>query len=86
MTKLHVHTVLTDMEQSLFDALAATANKDVPIVKLFRSCYDTYDNKLTRRDMQQRLGPTIARINAKMLNGRIVPGLLKGTYRLKVEV
>jgi hypothetical protein len=56
---------------------------DVSIVQ----CYSTvYAGRLASiRDMQQKLGPLISRINKHIAPQRIVPGERKRTYRLETD-
>lgn len=77
-------TKLSDLQQRVVDVLPP--NKDVAIVDIYSAAYpermsgDLFE--VAVRDMQQQLGPLIARINEKLKRGKIVPGDLKQTYRL----
>jgi len=77
---------LSEREQNLFDLLLEREEKDVPIRRMFERFTASSGNLYTRRRMQQRLGAVIARINAKLDAQRIIPGQLKGTYRLTSKV
>lgn len=71
---------------NLFDRF----DKDVAIFRVYNAAYGnegwttTSDHVLPIpvRDMQQKLGPLIQRMNLKLQRGRIVPGELKQTYRM----
>lgn len=77
---------LTKQQQALYELMARTPNEDVNIPTMWQVVYDTSERaprlRKTVRDMQQGLGPYIARINEKLDGQRIVPGALKRTYRL----
>lgn len=81
---------LTELQQRVFDVLDARPNTDVPIKVMFAALYTgREDQRLfpdTVRDMQQQLGPLIARINSKLKRGRIEPGHVKQTYRLNTQL
>ncbi len=79
---------LTDLQQKVFDLLDAKPNTDVPLQDLYDAAYGTDEPTLfgmSNRDMQQKMGPLFARINAKLKRGRIEPGQLKQTYRLAIK-
>lgn len=84
---------LTDRETPVFTVLSKNPDADISIGTLYRVTFGKNDNlytryqdgRATRRDLQQKLGPIIARINEKLNGSRIVPGALKGTYRLQVS-
>lgn len=77
---------LTKQQQALYDLMSATPDTDVNIPTMWRVIEATSDRaprtRRSVRDMQQGLGPYIARINAKLDGQRIEPGRLKQTYRL----
>lgn len=81
---------LSVLQKRLYDLLAKTPRTDVPIVDLYRKAYPDapgfQDNEaaLAVRHMQQSIGPIIQRINAKIIDGRVIPGNLKRTYRLEL--
>lgn len=86
---------LTPLQQKIFSLLDAKPNTDVMISTLYHEAFGDTDMVhpdgsyssvvLDTRDMQQRLGPLLARINLKLKRGRIVPGALKRTYRLDTK-
>lgn len=76
---------LTELQQKVFDLLDAKPNTDVALADLYSVVYGDGQRDLfppTNRDMQQKMGPLFARINAKLKRGRIEPGVIKQTYRL----
>lgn len=77
---------LTLQLQALYDLMAASFNEDVNIPTMWHvvaaHSERTPRRRTSTRDMQQGLGPYIARINAKLEGQHIVPGRLKQTYRL----
>lgn len=79
---------LTQMQARLYNLLAHKAEwgePDVSITQCYSTVYaGTYLSD--RREMQQKLGPLISRINAhlRVYEQRIEPGRLKGTYRLNL--
>lgn len=81
---------LTELQQRVFDVLDARPNTDVPIKIIFTALLTgREEQKLfpdTVRDMQQQLGPIIARINSKLKRGRVEPGHVKQTYRLNTQL
>lgn len=85
---------LSEVQKRVYDILAASPDVDVEIYKLYEAAYQTNVHKIQRgqlilgvepRTMQQRLGPIIARVNQKLEKGRVVPGLIKRTYRLDTK-
>jgi len=86
---------LSDLQQRVYDVLAAAPNTDVPIYLLYEAAYRTNVHRIQNgtlilglrpRVMQQRLGPVVARINEKIESGgRVEPGALKQTYRLATK-
>ena len=79
---------LTELQQKVFDILDTKPNTDVPLHDLYNVVYGGGQSDLfppTNRDMQQKMGPLFARINAKLKRGRIEPGLIKQTYRLTTK-
>lgn len=67
------------------DKLLATLSNgdDVTIRTLYFAVHGAPKEPKTNRSMQQRLGPLISRVNGKLpIEMEIVPGALKGTYRL----
>ena len=85
-------TNLSDTQQKLFNKLSS--RRDVPISVLFRALTGRWPNENeTMRHQQQRLGPHITRLNAKMLCDHgpdkksylhVLPGEKRNTYRLYV--
>ncbi len=75
---------LTELQQRVFNLLDTKPNTDVPLKTLYDEAYEP-DLFVSSRDMQQKMGPLFARINAKLKRGRIVPGELKRTYRLDTK-
>lgn len=73
---------LPALQEKLLRCLVANMNKDVKIDVLYAAVYGFDDKTTDIREMQQRLGPHITRINRKLPTGTIVPGELKRTYRL----
>lgn len=56
---------------------------DVSISRLWSAVHGQRPpSHMSNRDMQQKLGPLVARINAKLEATKIVPGNLKQTYRI----
>jgi hypothetical protein len=79
---------LTDMQQRVFDLLDERPGTDIALVELYKAVYSDGQADLfppTNRDMQQKMGPLFARINAKLHRGRIEPGKVKRTYRLTIK-
>lgn len=85
---------LSELQQRVYDLLAAPADTDVPIYKLYEAAYRMNVHRIQQdvlilgvqpRTMQQRLGSVIARINEKLDKGRVVPGQVKQTYRLDTK-
>lgn len=87
---------LTPLQQKVFDLLDKKPNTDVQITELYKVAYgsqnqmtlayvDRYGEEWGVRDMQQKLGPLLSRINGKLKRGKIEPGLLKQTYRLAIK-
>lgn len=69
------------IEQKLMGVMTdAGVGVDVPISTIYKKLYGTDDAHSTSQ--QQRLGPTISRVNAKLVSLAIKPGKLKRTYRL----
>lgn len=73
-------------QKKLFDFMWGKG--DVPILDLYRHLYDKEPKKgpvSETRDAQQRLGPTITRLNRRLKPHRlkVVPGEMKGTYTIK---
>lgn len=86
---------LTELQQRVFDVLDKKPNTDVQITVLFDAAYPLTcdwtdeENPIEYppiRDMQQKLGPLLSRINRKLKNGRIEPGVIKRTYRLNTKL
>lgn len=73
---------LSPMQNKLYRLLMT--REDVPIEKLYSAVYVNTEPK-TMRQMQQRIGPFIARINEKLDTDHIRPGDVKRTYRLDVR-
>ena len=75
---------LSPLQERLYLRLVlAGFDTDVKIVDLYNAVYpDNMGMWLTNRYMQQRLGPIIARTNAKLEKERIKPGRSRRTYRL----
>lgn len=74
----------TDVEDRLVNKLSETP-KDVRFSVLFRAVAGRWPEPTEdHRRQQQRIGPHISRINAKLASRRqrIVPGVLRHTYRL----
>lgn len=88
-------TPLSDLQQRVYDVLAASPDADVPIYLLYEAAYRQNVHKVQQgvlllglrpRTMQQRLGPVVARINEKIApSWRVEPGALKQTYRLSTK-
>lgn len=80
---------LTSMQDRLYQLLLSRAATDATADTLILVCYDTVYPGCTRglynRQMQQRLGPLIARVNRRLVGQRIEPGRMKNTYRLNLE-
>ena len=79
---------LTELQQKVFDLLDAKPNTDVALVDLYAAAYQNAQADMfppLNRDMQQKMGPLFARINAKLKRGRIEPGQIKQTYRLTIK-
>ena len=64
------------------------ADHEVRIVDMYEYVYGD-PNGLTVRDMQQKLGPLIARTNSRLKRKgkkyRVIPGKTKQTYRIKLD-
>lgn len=77
---------LTEHQQKVYDAFDK-ANTDIDIAVLYTRVYGDPGHK-TVRDMQMRLGPNFAALNAKLFredqdhSEKIEPGDVKRTYRL----
>lgn len=70
--------------QALYKALPKDG-KDISILALYRVLFpkdETEDAKL--RDVQQKLGPSISRLNRRLREEKklVRPGVGRGTYRL----
>lgn len=83
---------LSPLQQKVFDLLDKKPNTDVHLGDLFEAAYRDERGGmrlsyylLDNRERQQKMGPLFARINSKLKNGKIEPGLLKQTYRLTIE-
>lgn len=86
---------LPPLQDKIYKLLKATPDQDVAIDTLYNHVFDgphyvqlegeRHELVYTSRDMQQRLGPVIARLNLKLRGQRIVPGELKRTYRLNTN-
>ena len=76
---------LSPVQKRVYDVLEL--DKDVRIADMHKAAHPSSHAETTEvRVMQQRLGSVIARINKKLKNKRIVPGVIKQTYRLeKIE-
>ena len=75
---------LSPLQERLYLRLVlAGFDTDVKIVDLYDAVYpDNMGWFIDNRGMQQRLGPIIARTNAKLEKERIKPGRSRRTYRL----
>ena len=75
---------LSKLQQRVYDRFClAGMDDDIAISTLYISFYRKQVTRATTtRQMQQQLGPLIARINAKLEATKIVPGNLKQTYRI----
>lgn len=82
---------LSELQKRLY-AVFKTPNVDVSIYAMYYAVYlDGIVPKdaivvTTVRDMQQKLGPVLQRLNAKLEGQRIEPGQLKRTYRLNTKI
>jgi len=79
---------LVGQQDRVFRVLDSRHDTDVSITELFLAAFNEakYGQVTwTTRHMQQKLGPTIARLNKKLKNARIVPGDTKNTYRMLVQ-
>ena len=80
-------TKLSTHQCKLYDKLRDAKGNDVSLSKLYAEMYgDDAQTELfhdvSNRAKQQKLGPLVARINHKLKDEVIEPGLLKQTYRL----
>ena len=75
---------LSPLQERLYLRLVlAGFDTDVKIVDLYNAVYPASEAMwLSNRYMQQKLGPIIARTNAKLEKERIKPGRSRRTYRL----
>ena len=74
---------LSPLQEKLYLRLVlAGFDTDVKIVDLYNAVYPDGVWFINNRGMQQRLGPIIARTNAKLEKERIKPGRSRRTYRL----
>ena len=76
---------LSDTESRLYNVLSAALPKDVKVSVLFRCVARRWPQPTEEyRAQQQRIGPHISRINAKLQakRQRIVPGVSRRSYRL----
>lgn len=71
---------LSPHQQTVYDLLDR-ANGDVSIRALYVALYGCPGGR-TVREMQQRLGPLLRRLNSKLSDRHISPGHLKQTYRM----
>lgn len=55
---------------------------DIDIVTIYTRVYGD-PGHITAREMQQKLAPSFSVINGKLPKGRIEPGEVKRTYRLR---
>lgn len=84
----------SELQAKLYVLMDDNKDSDVKIEDMYRALYGApphSDDKVLHaadaRYMQQKLGPVIQRINAKLpLTIRIEPGQLKRTYRLNTNV
>lgn len=85
---------LSPMEQRIYDVLSKKPNVDVPIYKIYEHVYETNVHVMQsgtlilgmeNREMQQRLGPRIRRLNEKLAERKmeVQPGHVKRTYALR---
>lgn len=74
-----VYGKLSRTQKTLVDALPRDV--DVSIVDIYNAVYPD-DRNFSVREMQQRIGAHISRINRKFVFDRIKPGRTKQTYRL----
>lgn len=77
---------LSRLQQEVYNVLVKKKGKDVTIEDMHDAAYGATQPDLfagwTSRQIQQRMGPLISRINAKLPRHKVVPGELKRTYRL----
>ena len=74
---------LSPLQEKLYLRLVlAGFDTDVKIVDLYNAVYPDGVWFINNRGMQQRLGPIVARTNAKLEKERIKPGRSRRTYRL----
>ena len=77
---------LSPLQQKVHALLSKKPDSDVNINAMYVAAYGAGDfNRVSRwpsRQVQQRMGPLISRINAKLTGEAIKPGELKRTYRL----
>lgn len=66
----------------MYDFISAQPSKLALIVDMYKHVIGDAPNSMSVRDMQQRLGPCIARANAKLEHEKIEPANVKQTYRL----
>lgn len=78
---------LTPLQYRVFVRLNENFGQDVYIAALYVAAYPDRPQDvatLTPRQMQQRLGAVIAKLNRRIQpSARVVPGNLKRTYRIE---
>ena len=74
---------LSSLQKRVYVYLSHVPGNDIDIRKLHDIAYSMkIPPQWTSRQLQQRMGPLISRINAKLEGEAIQPGELKRTYRL----